>query len=125
MIAGIGRDLVSLIGLFVVALMIDVQWTLVALIGTPLLLLPAMALQRYVRRKTRQMRVESGLRATRLDEIFHGIQQVKLNRMEDYQTSRFSGIVNRIRRAEIKSTLGRSTMPALVDIVTGSAFSQC
>ncbi|MCL4065475.1 ABC transporter ATP-binding protein/permease [Pseudomonas sp. GX19020] len=121
-IAGIGRDLVSLIGLFVVALMIDVQWTLVALIGTPLLLLPAMALQRYVRRKTRQMRVESGLRATRLDEIFHGIQQVKLNRMEDYQTSRFSGIVNRIRRAEIKSTLGRSTMPALVDIVTGIGF---
>ncbi|WP_112309533.1 ABC transporter ATP-binding protein [Pseudogemmobacter bohemicus] len=121
-IAGIGRDLVSLIGLFVVALMIDVQWTLVALIGTPLLLLPAMALQRYVRRKTRQMRVESGLRATRLDEIFHGIQQVKLNRMEAYQTSRFAGIVRRICRAEIKSTLGRSTMPALVDIVTGVGF---
>ena len=121
-IAGFGRDFVSLIGLFVVALMIDIRWTLVALIGTPLLLLPAMALQRYIRRKTRQMRVESSLRATRLDEIFHGIQQVKLNRMEAYQTRRFTGIVDRIRRAEVKSALGRVTMPALVDVVTGIGF---
>ncbi|NPD15937.1 ABC transporter ATP-binding protein [Xinfangfangia sp. D13-10-4-6] len=121
-IAGIGRDLVALIGLFVVALMIDLHWTLVALVGTPLLLLPALALQRYIRRKTGQMRAESSMRATRLDEIFHGIQQVKLNRMEAYQSSRFGVIVDRIRRAEIKSVLGRATMPALVDVVTGIGF---
>ena len=35
--------------------------------------------------------------ATRLDEIFHGIQAIKLNRMEDYQTGRFRAIVDRIR----------------------------
>ncbi|WP_124088044.1 ABC transporter ATP-binding protein [Pseudogemmobacter humi] len=121
-IAGVGRDMVALAGLFVVAVGIDLRWTLVALIGTPLLLMPALALQRYIRRKTQQMRIESGLRATRLDEIFHGIQQVKLNRMEDYQSSRFAAIVRRILRAEVKSALGRATMPALVDVVTGIGF---
>lgn len=121
-IAGIGRDLVSLLGLFIVALSIDMRWTLVALIGTPLLLLPAIALQRYIRRKTMQTRVQASLRTTRLDEIFHGIQQVRLNRMEEYQASRFQKIVARICRAEVKSTLGRATMPALVDVVTGIGF---
>jgi ATP-binding cassette, subfamily B, bacterial MsbA len=121
-IGGIGRDFVSLIGLFVVALLIDPWWTAAALVGTPLLLIPALGLQRYIRRKTMHMREQSGLRATRLDEIFHGIQAVKLNRMESYQTARFADIVARIVRAEVKSTLGRATMPGLVDVVTGLGF---
>jgi ATP-binding cassette, subfamily B, bacterial MsbA len=121
-IGGIGRDFVSLIGLFVVALLIDPWWTAAALVGTPLLLIPALGLQRYIRRKTMHMREQSGLRATRLDEIFHGIQAVKLNRMEAYQTARFADIVARIVRAEVKSTLGRATMPGLVDVVTGLGF---
>ena len=121
-IGGVGRDLVSLIGLFAVALTIDPWWTLAALVGTPLLLLPTLGLQRYIRRKTMQMREQAGLRATRLDEIFHGIQAVKLNRMEAYQTARFAGIITRIVRAEVKSSLGRATMPGLVDVVTGLGF---
>jgi ATP-binding cassette, subfamily B, bacterial MsbA len=121
-VGGIGRDLVSLIGLFAVALSIDPGWTLAALVGTPLLLLPALGLQRYIRRKTMLTREQSGLRATRLDEIFHGIQAIKLNRMEAYQTSRFETIVGRIVRAEVKSTLGRATMPGLVDVITGIGF---
>jgi subfamily B ATP-binding cassette protein MsbA len=121
-VSGITRDLVSLIGLFAVALSIDLGWTVAALVGAPLLLLPAFGLQRYIRRKTLQMRAESGLRATRLDEIFHGIAQVKLNRMEAYQSGRFRQILNRIVRAEVKSATGRAAMPALVDIVTGLGF---
>lgn len=121
-LVGVARDAVSLLGLLVVALRIDVVWTLAALVGAPLLLLPALVLQRYVRRKTLHMRVQSGLRSTRLDEVFHGIQQVKLNRMESYQTGRFSQIVARIVRAEVKSAVGRAAMPALVDIVTGIGF---
>lgn len=121
-IGGIGRDLVSLIGLFSVALLIDPWWTAAALIGAPLLLLPAYVLRRYLRRKAMLTREQSGLRATRLDEIFHGIQAVKLNRMEDYQASRFQRIVQTILRAEVKTALGRAAMPALVDVVTGLGF---
>ncbi|MFE3837945.1 ABC transporter ATP-binding protein [Pseudogemmobacter sonorensis] len=121
-IVGFGRDLVALAGLFAVALMIDWRWTLAALVGVPLLLLPAIGLQRYIRRKTMQVREQSGLRATRLDEVFHGIAQIKLNRMEAYQQSRFAAILDRIVRSEVKSALGRATMPALVDVVTGLGF---
>ena len=122
LVTGIGRDLVSLIGLFVVAISIDPIWTIAALIAAPLLILPTMVLRRYIRKKAQLTRDQAGQRAIRLDEIFHGIQAVKLNRLEDYQTGRFRAIVGRILRAEVKSAAGRATMPALVDIVTGIGF---
>ncbi|RUS59478.1 ATP-binding cassette domain-containing protein [Pseudorhodobacter sp. E13] len=121
-IMGVGRDTISLIGLFAVAIAIDPVWTLAAMIGAPLLIAPALIVQRYIRRKTAAMRNEAGNRATRLDEVFHGIQAVKLNGMEAYQTSRFETIVNRIIRAEIRMAMGRSTIPALIDVITGIGF---
>jgi ATP-binding cassette, subfamily B, bacterial MsbA len=121
-IGGFGRDLISLVGLFVVAISIDPLWTAASLIGAPLLLLPAIVLRRYLRRKAMHTREQAGLRATRLDEIFHGIQAVKLNRMEGYQADRFQRIVGAIFRAEVKTALGRAAMPALVDVTTGIGF---
>ncbi|HRK42204.1 MAG TPA: ABC transporter ATP-binding protein [Gemmobacter sp.] len=122
LITGVGRDMIALVSLFAVALSIDVQWTLAALIGAPLLLLPAVMVQRYIRRKTLQMRHKAGLRTTRLDEIFHGIQAIKLNRMEAYQTDRFRRIAGEIVRAEVRTVTGRATIPALIDVVTGIGF---
>lgn len=118
-IAGFGRDFIGLLTLLAVALSIDVRWTIAALMGAPLLIVPSLILQRYIRRKSVQLRVEAGLRATRLDEIFHGIQAVKLNRMEDYQTNRFAQVLDRIRRAEVKTAASRVMMPAMLDIITG------
>jgi ATP-binding cassette, subfamily B, bacterial MsbA len=51
-VMGVGRDVVALLGLFVVAVNIDPIWTLAALVGTPLLLIPAIGLRRYIFRKT-------------------------------------------------------------------------
>ena len=121
-ISGAGRDLVSLLSLFGVAIAVDPWWTLTALVGAPLLIVPTVLVQRYIRRKMRQNRINASQRATRLDEVLHGINAVKLNRMEDYQHSRFSAIVDRIRRAEIKMSATGATVPALVDIVTGIGF---
>ncbi len=122
LISGVGRDIVSLVGLAVVAIAIDPWWTLLALVGAPLLVAPAILAQRYIRKKTHSMREESGQRATRLDEVFHGIVPVKLNAMEDYQASRFDTIVARIVRAEIKIASSRALIPALIDVVTGLGF---
>ncbi len=121
-IMGLGRDIVSLLSLLAVALWIDPLWTLAALIGAPLLILPTLAVQRYVRRKTGSMRAQSALRATRLDEIFHGILPVKLNRLESYQAGRFEAIVDTIVNANVKMAMGRATIPSLVDLVTGIGF---
>ena len=121
-IAGLGRDVVALVSLVVVALTIDVGWTLTAVVGIPLLILPTVVLQRYVRRKTREMRASSMQRATRLDEIFHGIDAIKLNGMERYQLDRFRRVVDRIVRNQVRKEGGRAMLPALIDIVTGIGF---
>jgi ATP-binding cassette, subfamily B, bacterial MsbA len=119
---GASRDVVALVSLMVVAISIDLHWTLAALIGAPLLIVPALILQRYLRRKATMLRNQVGQRTTRLDEIFHGIQAVKLNQMESYQASRFDKVTARITRAEVRATVARATTPALIDIVTGIGF---
>ena len=119
---GTARDVVALISLLVVEISIDPHWTLVALVGAPLLIVPALILQRYLRRKAMMLRNQVGQRTTRLDEIFHGIQAVKLNQMEEYQAARFDKVTARITRAEVRAAVARATTPALIDVVTGIGF---
>ena len=121
-ITGGGRDAISLVALFAVALSIDPMWTLAALVGVPLLIAPAIMAQRYIRKKTRQMRAQSSDRATHLDEMFHGVSAIKLNRLEQYQVGRFERIVRAVRISQIKMAASNAAIPALVDIVTGLGF---
>lgn len=122
LITGATRDAISLIMLFGVAVAIDPMWTAAALIGAPILILPASLVQRYIRRKMRQNRANASARATRLDEVLHGINSIRLNRAEDDQTRRFARIVAKIRQAEVKVAAISSVIPALTDIVTGIGF---
>ena len=121
-ITGAGRDAISLIALFGVAVATDPWWTAAALVGAPLLILPTAMVQRYIRRKTRANRVAASARATRLDEVLHGIGAVRLNRMEDYQTARFASVVGAIRNSETKMSAVNAMIPALIDVVTGLGF---
>ncbi|WP_111558379.1 ABC transporter ATP-binding protein [Paracoccus sediminilitoris] len=122
LITGATRDAIALVMLFGVAMTIDPVWTLGALVGAPILIMPAALVQRYIRRKVRQNRANASLRATRLDEVLHGIASIRLNRAEADQTARFAAIVGRIRRAETKVAATSSVIPALTDIVTGIGF---
>ncbi len=122
LITGATRDAISLVMLFGVALSIDPIWTLGALVGAPILIMPAAMVQRYIRRKVRQNRVNASLRATRLDEVLHGIASIRLNRAEAEQTARFAAIVSRIRASETKVAATSSVIPALTDVVTGIGF---
>lgn len=121
-ISGVGRDIVSLVVLLGVAISIDWLWAAVAIIGAPLLVLPVFVLQRYIRRKTNQMRQSAAERSTRLDEVFHGINPIKLNLLERYQLGRFSSIIDQIVTAEIKTAAGRAMIPSMIDIITGLGF---
>jgi ATP-binding cassette subfamily B protein/subfamily B ATP-binding cassette protein MsbA len=122
LITGATRDAMALLMLFGVALTIDPVWTFGALIGAPILIMPAALVQRYIRRKVRQNRANASLRATRLDEVLHGIASIRLNRAEADQTARFAKIVGRIRQSETKVAATSSVIPALTDIVTGIGF---
>ncbi|MEL6520377.1 MAG: ABC transporter transmembrane domain-containing protein [Pseudomonadota bacterium] len=121
-ISGVGRDAVALISLLAVVLWIDWRWTLIALVGTPLLVLPTLAAQSFVRRSTQRSRQLAGQMTTRLDEIFHGIAPVKLNALEAYQTRRFRKLADKRIKADVRMELGRATIPALIDVMTGIGF---
>ncbi|PWE33881.1 ABC transporter ATP-binding protein [Maritimibacter sp. 55A14] len=117
-----GRDMVALISLLAVAISIDWVWTLIAVAGVPVLLLPIMGLQRWVRRTTRAARVAAAGIATRLDEIFHGVSTIKLNNMEDRDAARFASGLKGFTRAQIRSGAGQAGIPALMDVTAGLGF---
>lgn len=121
-VAGAGRDVVALISLFGVALSIDWRWTLVALVGVPLLVLPTMLLQRFVRGNAREARDVSAALSVRLNEIFHGIVPVKLNRLESYQRKRYRKLTRKRIRLETKSSVGQASIPGLIDLMAGVGF---
>ncbi len=121
-ITGAGRDLISLISLMAVAISIDWKWAAIAVIGAPLLMLPSIAVQRYIRRKSHLLRDIAGKRTTRLDEIFHGVTPIKLNRMESYQRDQFAGLSQSWVRTSIKTVAGQATVPGLVDLAVGFGF---
>jgi len=119
LLSAIGRDVLSLLALIAVAVSIDLRWSLVALVGIPLLVIPSRVIQRYVRRKVDQMRSLSGQRATRLDEVFHGINAIKLAGDEAHQRQRYRAVVDRLVTAGIKADVSRGAMPALIDVISG------
>ncbi len=122
LVTGLGRDLVAVVSLFAVALAIDWRWTLVALVGIPLLIAPSLGVQRFVRRAATAARVLAADMATRLDEVFHGIVPIKLNRLESYQAARFARLGRARIRAETRAAAGQAAMPALIDLMAGAGF---
>lgn len=121
-ITGAGRDMVTLLVLMGVAVSVDWRWTLVTLIGVPVLFLPVAAAQRFVRRHAGRARdIGAGL-STRLDEIFHGIVQVKLNALESYQARQYRILTNRSIESEMRTAVGSSAIPGMIDVISGVGF---
>ncbi len=122
LITGLGRDTMAVLVLFVVAMTIDWQWTVVALIGIPALVVPSLIAQRLVRRRAAQARDIASKMSTRLDEVFHGINPIKLNALEAYQSRRYGDLIGQRVRAEVRSATGQAFVPGLIDIMTGLGF---
>ncbi len=121
-LTGAGRDAVALVILSIVALSVDWLWTVIALIGAPLMVLPAILVQRFVRSRAREVRDLGAKLAVRLDEIFHGIVPVKLNRLEAYQSQRYGEATDDLVSASVKVTAGTAAIPGLIDIMAGLGF---
>jgi subfamily B ATP-binding cassette protein MsbA len=118
----LGRDLIAVIVLFAVAIGVDWRWTAVALIGIPFLVLPSLIAQSYVRKRAGTARSLAGRMATRLDEVFHGINPIKLNTLETYQSARYDTLSAERVTAEVNASKGQAAVPALIDIMTGIGF---
>lgn len=121
-ITGAGRDFLGLIVLLGVAISVDPIWAMLALIGIPVLVLPAAMAQRYVRKQARISRDLGAGLSTRLDEVFHGIVQVKLNALEAYQARQYRGLTRRFIRTQTRTAFGGAAIPAMIDIISGVGF---
>ena len=121
-ITGAGRDLIGLIVLLGVAISIDPVWALLACIGLPLMVMPAALAQRFVRARSREARDLGATLSTRLDEVFHGIVQIKLNALEKYQAKQYRDLTKTYIRTEVRASFGNSAIPGMIDIISGIGF---
>ncbi len=121
-IMSLGRDTVTVLALFAVMLYTDWLWTVLALMGLPLLAIPLLGLQRLILDTARASRETAARLSTQLDEMFHGIQSIKLNRLEQHLDARFETDVRQYLRYAFKSQVGMAANPALVDILAAAGF---
>ncbi len=118
-----GRDVIALVALLWVAISVDPLWTLIAIAGVPLVTGPVAALLRYVRGVTFAARERAARLSTRLDEIFHGINTIKLNTAEQHEEDRFRSMVREFLRYERRALIGGAAVPGLIDVVAAVGFA--
>jgi len=118
----LGRDSIALLSLLVVMFTTDWLWSLLALVGVPILVVPIYMVQRLVRQFSYAARSSAGDITTRLDEAFHGIQSIKVNRLEDDQNARYGRSVSEFLRRQMRSERAKSGLPAMVDLISAAGF---
>ncbi len=121
-VMSLGRDTFTVLSLLAVMMISDWQWTLMALVGLPLLVLPVLGLQRFIRNAALSSREAAARLSDRLDEMFHGIQSIKLNRLEDYEDDRFRAEIRNFIRNGFRSQIGITANPALIDVIAALGF---
>ncbi len=119
----LGRDVVGLITLLGVAAAMDWRWTLIAVIGVPVLALPLSTLHRRVRATARTARAAAGTLATRLDEIFHGLTTIRLTGSEEAEAARYRAASRDYLQAQLRSERASAAIPALIDVVAAAGFA--
>jgi subfamily B ATP-binding cassette protein MsbA len=123
LIPALGRDGVAVLALLGAALWTDWRWTLLALVGVPLLIVPIRGLQRLVRRVGADARASSAVASNRLDEIFHGIDTVQLSGLEQREAGRLEHALAAVRRAQVRAVFGSAGMSSLADVVAALGFA--
>ncbi|WP_299937594.1 ABC transporter ATP-binding protein [uncultured Pelagimonas sp.] len=122
LVTGAGRDAVTFVALLAVAFWTDWVWTLVALVGVPLMIGPTAFLQRFVRKNSRRVRQIAADQSTRLNEVFHGILPVKLNQLEKHQSKNFTKLQHQRVKTEVRAAAGQASLPTLIDVMSGLGF---
>ena len=118
----VGRDGFSLISLVAVVFFIDWKWSLIAFLGIPFLVLPILLLQDLVRSRAGENRDFESKANVRLDEIFHGITDIKLNRAEKSERSKFFDILQVTHKVRLRLEAGMAGIPAMIDIIAAIGF---
>ncbi len=122
MLAPCIRDSVAIVSLFVAAILIDWQWTLLALAGVPLIGLPVVLFQKFLKKISMNSAAIQAQIVVRLDEIFHGIRTIKLFSIDQEQFQRFRRTARKALSLAVKIEASIAAVPAMVDIIAGFGF---
>ncbi|MGB0844821.1 MAG: ABC transporter ATP-binding protein [Alphaproteobacteria bacterium] len=121
-ILGLARDLPTLLGIFLYLLYKDWLWTISALLALPLIGIPVIITSRYIRGYARRAAGIGAQVTIAYDEAFHGIQAIKTNQAEGYESKRFGDKIGQSIRTMIKSAWIVASLPAIVEIIAMSGM---
>ncbi len=122
-LTGVGKDMLSLIGLVVVMFIQDWRLALISFFVFPVAIYPIVRLGRRMRKVTINTQEEMGLFTTLLEQTFQGIRVVKSYGMEGYERSRIENIVERIFRLNLKSARTRALSSPIMETLGGTAVA--
>ena len=122
-LAGIGRDAVTIV--FLVAIMFYQDWAmaLVAFVAFPLAIRPIVRIGQRMRRVSVNTQVEMGQLTNLLSQTFQGARHVKAYGMEDYEERRAAGLFERIYALVDRANRVRSRAGPMMEALGGAAIA--
>ncbi len=122
-LAGIGKDAVTVV--FLVGVMFYQDWllALVSFFVFPLAIRPIVAIGQRIRRVTANAQAEIGQFTTLLSQTFQGARHVKAYGMEQYEERRAAGLIERLFVLIDRGTRTRSRASPMMEALGGTAIA--
>src|SRR5262252_2078900 len=122
-LAGIGKDAVTV--LFLVGVMFYQDWllALVSFFVFPLAIRPIVGIGRRIRRVAANTQAEIGQFTTLLSQTFQGARHVKAYGMEEYEERRAIGLIERVFMLIDRNTRTRSRASPMMETLGGMAIA--
>lgn len=122
-LTGLGKDVLSLVGLVSVLFIQNWQLALIAFFVFPVAILPIARLGRRMRKVTANTQEEMGQLTTILEQTFQGIRVVKAYGMADYEKGRVARIVDAVRRLSVRAASTRAMSHPIMETLGGLAIA--
>jgi ATP-binding cassette, subfamily B, bacterial MsbA len=121
--AGIGRDAVTVV--FLIAVMFYQDWTLaiVAFFVFPLAIRPVIRIGRRMRSVSANTQAEMGQLTTLLNQTFQGVRHVKAYGMEEYELGRAAGLFERVFALIDRANRTRARASPMMETLGGAAVA--
>ena len=122
-LVGLGRDTLSVI--FLVAVMFYQEWMLacITFVVAPLSAYPIRQLGKRMRRVSADTQMEMGAMTTLLTQGFQGIRMIKSFGLEENETGRIQGLVERIFRLNYRGVRVKAAPQPIIDFLGGVAVA--
>jgi|KBSMisStandDraft_5_1062788.scaffolds.fasta_scaffold32030_2 subfamily B ATP-binding cassette protein MsbA len=120
-VAGLGKEIVTLIALFIVMLIQDWQLTLISLALLPAVAFVTQKLSRSLRKSSTRGMEETGVLARALSETLSGRRIIKAYNLEDHVAEIAHGRINRRLKYILKAVRSRAASVPSTDLIGGIA----